>query len=74
MTQDLLLGASPWFLAKIGIIVLLSMYLIFALIVVRQVRLMTDTLTLGQEGFIRLMAYVHMAFAILVLLTAVIIL
>lgn len=74
MTQELLLGASPWLLAKIGIVVILGMYLIFALIVVRQVKLMTDTLQLGFEGFVRMLGYIHFAFAVFVLLAALIIL
>lgn len=74
MTQDLLLGLSPWFLAKVGIVVLLGMYLIFALIVIRQVKLMTDTLQLGFESTLRVLAYAHLVFAVLVMLTAIIIL
>lgn len=74
MIQTLLLGTSTWFLAKIGIIILLGMYSIFALIVVRQVKLMTDTLQLGFENTIRSLAYAHLIFAVLVLLSAIIIL
>ena len=70
----LLPGLSVWFLAKIAAIILLVMYLIFALVVVRQVRLMTDTLQLGFESFVKGLSYLHLIFAVLVLLAAIIIL
>ena len=74
MTQELLFGLSGWYLVKIGIIVFLAMYLIFALIIVRQTKLMTDTVQMGHESFIRLLGYIHMIFAVFVLLAAIIIL
>lgn len=74
MTQELFLGLSGLLLVKIGVVILLALYLIFALIVVRQTKLMTDTVQMGKEGFIRLLGYVHMGFAVFVFLTALIIL
>lgn len=65
---------SIWFFVKIAILILLALYLVFALVVVRQTKLMTDTLQLGFEFPVRLLAYVHLAFAIFVFLTALIIL
>ncbi len=67
-------GISIWLVVKIAALILLSMYLIFALIVVRQTKLMTSTLTLGFEAPIILLSYIHLAFAILVFLAALIIL
>lgn len=67
-------GISVWFLVKIGVLILLSMYLIFALIVVRQIKLMTDTLALGFEPLIVLLGYIHLAFAILVFIAAIVVL
>ena len=67
-------GLSVWFFVKIGALILLGLYLIFALVMVRQVKLMTDTLQLGSEGFVRGLAFLHLIFAILVLLSAIIIL
>lgn len=74
MTQELIFGLSGWFLVKIGVMVLLAMYLIFALIVVRQTKLMTDTVQMGRESFIRLLGYVHLVSTVFVFLAAVIIL
>lgn len=63
-----------WFLFKALSIVLLGMYLVFSLVVVRQVKMMTDTLQLGFEGLVRTLAYTHLIFAVLVFLSALIIL
>ena len=67
-------GISVWLVVKIAALILLGMYLVFALIVVRQVKLMTDTLSLGFEGPIILLSYIHLAFAVLVFLAALVML
>lgn len=67
-------GISIWFAVKIAALVLLGMYFIFSLVVVRQIKLMTSTLSLGFEGPIIFLGYVHLAFSILVFLAALIIL
>lgn len=71
---DSILGVSIWFLIKIATLILLGLYLVFALVVVRQTKLMTSTITLGPEGLIILLGYIHLAFAILVFLAALFIL
>lgn len=63
-----------WVVIKISAMVLLGMYLVFSLVLVRQVKLMTDTLQLGFESTVRGLAFFHLAFAVLVLLAAIIIL
>jgi hypothetical protein len=65
---------NVWLILKILALILLAMYLIFSLVVVRQVKLMTDTLQLGFETGARILAYIHLAFAILVFLIAIVIL
>lgn len=50
------------------------MYLVFALVVVRQVKMMTSTLQLGFEGPAKMLSYIHLIFAILVLISAIVIL
>lgn len=52
----------------------LVVYLVFALVVVRQVNQMTDTLEVGFETPIRLAAWLHLIFAICTLLTALMVL
>lgn len=66
--------SSPWVFLKIGIVAILFMYLIFSLIVVRQVKLMTDTLKVGYDNFLKSLSYVHLIFTVLVLLAALVIL
>ncbi len=63
-----------WFLIKILSLILLGMYLIFALVVLRQVKLMTDTLQLGFEQLVKTLALAHLIFAVLVFLVALVIL
>lgn len=67
-------GFNIWILIKALSLVLLGMYLIFSLVVVRQVKMMTDTLQLGFESLIRTLAYIHLIFAIFVFIAAIIIL
>lgn len=63
-----------WAIVKILACILLGMYGIFALVVVRQVKLMTDTLRLGFESVMRFLAYAHLIFAVIVFIAALVIL
>lgn len=65
---------SMWAIIKTFSLILLGIYLVFGLVVVRQVKMMTDTLQLGFETLAKVLAFAHLAFAILVFLTALIIL
>lgn len=67
-------GISVWLIIKIAALMLLGLYLVFALVVVRQTKLMTSTLSLGFEGPIIFLGFIHLAFAILVFLAALFIL
>ncbi len=69
-----ILEISVWLLLKIAALILLGLYLVFSLVVVRQTKLMTDTLSLGFEAPIIMLGYIHLAFAVLVFLAALIIL
>lgn len=62
------------FLGKIFAIIALSLYIIFAVVVVKQVGLMTRTIEVGLEGLIKLVAWAHLIFAITVLVIAIAIL
>lgn len=57
---------------KIAALILLGLYIVFALVVVRQVKVMTDTLQLGFEEPIKILSYVHLIFAVFVFITALI--
>lgn len=67
-------GISVWFLVKILFLVAIVVYIIFALVVVRQVGLMTDTLEVGFERPVRIIAWVHLFFAMGILILAILIL
>lgn len=67
-----ILGTSIWLIFKILALILLGMYLIFALVMVKQVQLMTDTLQLGFELPVKVLSYIHFIFAVFVFLAALI--
>ena len=62
---------GPLLLAvKIGVIIFLLLYIVFAGVVIRQVRVMTETLSLGFERPIKLLAFFHFIFSLVVLVLA----
>ncbi|MGA2910476.1 MAG: DUF5657 family protein [Candidatus Microgenomates bacterium] len=67
-------GLNVWFLVKALALVLTGMYLVFAFVVIRQVKLMTETLRVGFEREVRSLSYLHLAFAVLVFLAALVVL
>lgn len=69
-----LLPFSVWLIIKIFFVIGLLVYLVFALVVVKQTNLMTSTISMGFETPIKALAYLHLVFAIFVLALAVFIL
>ena len=59
---------------KIAVAIGFLLYIAFAVVVVRQVKLMTATLELGHERVIKILSLVHLVFAIIVFLLALVIL
>ena len=68
------LDVSIWFIVKIFVLFALLVYIIFSVVVVRQVNLMTETLKVGLETPLKIIALTHLILAILVFLFALIIL
>lgn len=66
------LKESGFFLLKLGTIVLLSLYFIYSFIIVRQVNLMVNTIDLALKKSLKFVAYIHLIFALLLLLYAII--
>ena len=66
------LRESGFFLLKIGSIVLLTLYFVFAFIIVKQVYLMTRTLDVALKKQLKVFAYIHLAYSLLVLMYAII--
>jgi hypothetical protein len=68
------LGIPVWSIVKIAVLFALLIYIIFSVVVIKQVRLMIDTLDVGFDKVIRATATAHLIFAIAVFLLALIIL
>ncbi len=69
-----LFGISVLLIGKIFALIGLAIYIVFALVVLKQVYLMVSTIEVGFEFFIKLTAWAHLIFAIFVFLTAMIVL
>lgn len=67
-------GPTFWLVAKAAILLFLILYMIFATVVVRQVKLMTETLEVGFEKPIRTLALGHLIFSVLVFILSIFIL
>ena len=59
---------------KIGIVLFLIIYLVFAAVVIKQVRMMTETLDLEWEMQIKFVVFMHFVFSLGVLVLSIIIL
>lgn len=64
------LGDTFLFITKSGIIFFLFIYVVFAVVVVRQVKLMTETLKVGFETPIKTLALIHAVTAIFILVVS----
>lgn len=69
-----IINVSVWPILKVMFLVALGVYFLFAIVVVRQVQLMTDTLEVGFETPIRIVAVLHLILAISVFALAFLIL
>ncbi len=68
------IGLSLWFFAKVAVLFGLLIYIIFTVVVIKQVNLMTATLELGHEREVKIISVLHLVFAVLVFLLALVIL
>jgi len=64
------LGIDIWAIAKFFVIVFLGIYLAFAIVIVRQVMLMINTVKVDFEGFVKFLAYAHLLFSVAVFIFA----
>ncbi len=65
-----ILNFDFFIIIKILSLVVLGIYVIFAFVIRRQVKVMTDTLTLGFEPLVKFLSFFHLAFAIFVFVLA----
>lgn len=71
---NFLINIQIWTISKAIVCFALFLYIIFAVVVVRQVRLMTEAIDFSLDWFLKMVAMIHLLGAIFVLLLAVIIL
>jgi hypothetical protein len=61
---------TAYLMGKWGLIIFLVIYVVFAVVVIRQVKSMTSTLSFGFEAQIKILVYLHFLISLLVLITA----
>ncbi len=59
-----LIGISVWLAVKIFVLLFLAIYIVFALVVIRQIKLMSETLDMGLNLPIRFIGWGHFLFAV----------
>lgn len=67
-------SSAAWLAVKLAFLVGILLYLVFAYIVTKQVKLMNDTIEVGFENAIKVISYAHLAVSIIVFILAMIIL
>ncbi len=70
----ILSSLTVWSIIRILVLIFLGLYIIFAVVIIRQVQLMTLTLEIGFEKELKFLAFLHFLFAIAVLVFSIIIL
>lgn len=71
--MDILI-ADAWIIAKVALSFLLFLYIIFSIIVVKQVHLMSATIQLSPNLYLKFLAYFHLFVALFVFILGLIIL
>jgi len=74
MENNILSGFNIWIVIKFFSLAILGMYIVFAFVITRQVKVMTETLTLGFESVARFLSLFHLLFAVGVFIIAMIVL
>ena len=69
-----IIGISVWSIAKVFVLLALLIYIVFSLIVIRQVKLMGQTLDGKVNVAVKIVAWVHLIVVLFIFLLALIIL
>ena len=64
MGSSQIFGISIWLVAKAFVLLALAMYIVFSLVVIRQIRLMLETVDMGLNLPIRLIGWGYFLFAV----------
>lgn len=71
---DIIMNISVWSVAKILILIALIIYLIFAIVVIRQVNTMTKVVS-GQLNIpLKILSWVHLLLTLLVIILSIVVL
>lgn len=70
MPEFTFLEASFWLLLKVFILLGIALYFVFAVVVIKQVNLMTETVEMPVDPTLRTLAWAHFIFALAVFLIA----
>jgi hypothetical protein len=69
-----LLNFNIWAVIKILSLAALGLYVVFAFVITRQVKVMTDTLSLGFESVAKFLAFIHLILSIFIFIVAMMVL
>ena len=64
MGSSLIFGISIWLVVKVFVLLVLVMYIVFSLVVIRQIKLMLETVDMGLNLLIRFIGWGHFLFAV----------
>lgn len=65
---------TGWIVAQVFMVILAVLYMVFAGVVIKQVNIMTTTLTLSAGKMVKAIAWVHLLLAFLVVIATILIL
>lgn len=68
---EFILNISIWGVAKVLVLIALAIYLVFAFVVVRQVSMMIKVISGSIDLPLKILAWLHFIFAVLVILLAI---
>ena len=74
MENSILPGFNVWIIIKIFSLMALGLYIMFAFVITRQSKVMTETLNLGFEPVVKFLSFFHLIFAIAVFIIALLVL
>lgn len=74
MGFDILSAGLPWFIVKLFFLFGIGIYVVFAVLIIKQIMLMTGTIETGLVGILRILGWLHFFLALGVFLLALVIL
>lgn len=69
-----IIETTGWIVAQVFMVILAVLYVVFAGVVIKQVNIMTTTLTLSAGKMIKMIAWAHLLLAFLIVIATILIL